>query len=159
MLFCYLKHVKRIEGIDDLQPVGNLVSTFLEDLDAREKKHGTLGTWAVSGTAPQVSGWGLRSLISKAVRIGIDLTVGSPNDIVVTTISAESAPNPTVRKVDCDHFGYFSQSNAMKNVALEVMQAFGIKDVINACTGKAAPDIEFVVSGDDTIVRIGGSSW
>ncbi len=61
MLFCYLKHVKRIAGIDDLQPAGNLVSTFIQDLDTREQKNGALPTWAVSGEAPQVTGWGARA--------------------------------------------------------------------------------------------------
>ncbi|QFT82309.1 hypothetical protein FIU89_16915 [Roseovarius sp. THAF27] len=156
MLFCYLKHVRRIEGIDDLQPVGNLVSTFLEDLEDRENKYGSLSTWAVSGAAPQISGWGIRSLITKAVRIGIDQIVGSPNDIVVPRSSAEAAPNPTVRKFDCEHFEYFSQLDGMKNTAREVMRAFGLEDEINICTGGSAPDIEFIESGDDTIVRIGG---
>lgn len=155
MIFCYLKHVKRIDGIDDLQPVGNPISTFIEDLHAREQRHGALPTWAVSGKAPKVTGWGARALVARAVRAGIDAAVGAPNDVVVAKASAEDAPSPTVRTQDCDHFSYFAQHDRMTSTAVEVMRAFELESQINTCTGANAPDIEWDVDGDVSIVRVG----
>ncbi len=135
-LLIYLHHKKRIDGIDDLAPVGNPVSRFLEQLEASEKHFKnrpeiTAIGGDVSGLSPK--GSMLKKKLMSLMYWGTKATVGGRHhDKVVPTSSAAPTWADYKTTVKVDHFSYFDKEDeesaaGIKSGLYAIQRAFDLE--------------------------------
>jgi hypothetical protein len=159
MLFVYLRHAKRIDGIDDLAPNGNQYSKFLTNLQKYESSHPTCATIKVGGDI--ANGWStpptLNGILSKAIVYAVDKWLGtSSHDLVVTQQSSFGGPAGEDLNMVCSHFEYFEHHNFVQQVAINVADRLDMAIRVEQCVRNAGNVSFGTDSAGERFMRIDG---